>query len=149
MGGRDSFLIISRVAIDCQARRRKVRIIHHREREYLASFEELNDFLQEQCRRDDVRVVDRQTQSIGQMWQREQPLLRPLPRRPFDCCVTRLVHFTPYSQVVYETNRYSVPVEQARRELVRKRLSVSHRHLGARRGAGTACALLRSPAGCV
>src|SRR5215467_11781955 len=34
MGGRDSFLIISRVGMDCQARRRKVRIIHCREREY-------------------------------------------------------------------------------------------------------------------
>ncbi len=86
----------------------------------VASFEELNRFLLEQCQRDDVRVVDRQTQSIGQMWQAEQPLLRPVPTRPFDCCVTRQVHLTPYSQVVYETNRYSVPVEQARRELVLK-----------------------------
>lgn len=86
----------------------------------VASFEELNHFLLEQCQRDDVRVVNRQTQSIGQMWQAEQPLLRPLPARPFDCCVTRQVHLTPYSQVVYETNRYSVPVEQARRELVLK-----------------------------
>ena len=86
----------------------------------VGSFEELNRFLVEQCQRDDVRVVDRQTQSIGQMWQAEQPLLRPVPARPFDCCVTRQVHLTPYSQVVYETNRYSVPVEQARRELVLK-----------------------------
>jgi hypothetical protein len=30
------------------------------------------------------------------------------------------VHLTPYSQVIYETNRYSVPVEKARRELVIK-----------------------------
>lgn len=86
----------------------------------VASYAELNCFLVEQCQRDDVRVVDRQTQSIGQMWQAEQPLLRPLPARPFDCAVTRQVHLTPYSQVVYETNRYSVPVEQARRELVLK-----------------------------
>jgi transposase len=84
------------------------------------SFEELNGSVLQQCQRDDVRVVDRQTQSIGQLWQAEQPLLRPLPARPFDCCVTRQVHLTPYSQVVYETNRYSVPVEQARRELTLK-----------------------------
>jgi transposase len=87
---------------------------------HAASFEELNGYVLQQCQRDDVRVVDRQTQSIGQMWQAEQPLLRPLPARPFDCCVTRQVHLTPYSQVVYETNRYSVPVEQARRELTLK-----------------------------
>lgn len=86
----------------------------------VASFEDLNRYVLEQCQRDDVRIVDRQTQSIGQMWQAEQPLLRPLPGRPFDCCVTRQVHLTPYSQVVYQTNRYSVPVEQARKELVLK-----------------------------
>ena len=74
----------------------------------------------EQCQRDDVRIVDRQTQSIGVLWQTEQPVLRPLPGRPFDCCVTRQVHLTPYSQITYEINRYSAPVEQARRELVLK-----------------------------
>ena len=86
----------------------------------VACFEDLNRFLVEQCQRDDVRVVHGQTQSIGALWQAEQPVLRPLPARPFDCCVRRQVHLTPYSQVVYETNRYSVPVEQARRELVLK-----------------------------
>jgi hypothetical protein len=34
MGGRDSFLIIRRVGMACQARGRKVRIIHHRESLY-------------------------------------------------------------------------------------------------------------------
>jgi hypothetical protein len=86
----------------------------------VASFEDLNRFLLEQCQRDDVRIVDRQTQSIGVLWQTEQPVLRPLPGRPFDCCVTRQVHLTPYSQITYEINRYSAPVEQARRELVLK-----------------------------
>jgi Mu transposase-like protein len=85
-----------------------------------ASFEELNQHVLEQCLRDDVRVVDRQAMSIGQAWKSEQPFLRPLPKRPFDCCVTRQVHLNGYSQVTYETNRYSVPVEQARSELVLK-----------------------------
>jgi len=86
----------------------------------VASFEELNQQLVEQCLRDDVRVVDRQVQSIGEAFRHEQPLLRPLPRRPFDCCVTRTVHLNGYSQVTYETNRYSVPVEKARSELTLK-----------------------------
>src|SRR5947209_1400543 len=50
-------------------------------------------------------------------FKREQSMLRPLPGRPFDCCVTRTVHLNGYSQVTYETNRYSVPVEEARSEL--------------------------------
>jgi hypothetical protein len=86
----------------------------------VASFEELNQQVVEQCLRDDVRVVDRQAVSIGQAWKSELPFLRPLPKRPFDCCVTRQVHLNGYSQVTYETNRYSVPVEQARSELVLK-----------------------------
>jgi hypothetical protein len=46
--------------------------------------------------------------------------LRALPTRPFECCVTRQAHLNGYSQVTYETNRYSVPVEQARQELTLK-----------------------------
>jgi hypothetical protein len=58
----------------------------------VASFEELNRQLLEHCLRDDVRVVDRQAVSIGEAWKSELPFLRPLPKRPFDCCVTRQVH---------------------------------------------------------
>src|SRR6266705_2600810 len=86
----------------------------------VASFEELNRFLLEQCTRDDVRIVHGQAMSIGQAWKSEHAYFQPLPKRPFACCVTRQVKLTPYSQVVYETNRYSVPAEQARRELVLK-----------------------------
>ena len=86
----------------------------------VASFEELNRHLLAACRRDDVRVVHRQSVSIGQAWQEEQPYLRPLPSRPFECCVTRQAHLNGYSQVTYETNRYSVPTEQARSELTLK-----------------------------
>ena len=86
----------------------------------VASFDELNCHLLAACRRDDVRVVHRQSVSIGQAWQEEQPYLRPLPSRPFDCCVIRQAHLNGYSQVTYETNRYSVPAEQARQELTLK-----------------------------
>jgi hypothetical protein len=44
--------------------------------------------------------------------------LRPLPAHDIACCVTRPVVLNPYSQVIFETNRYSVPVEQAYRQLV-------------------------------
>ena len=86
----------------------------------VASFEALNLFLLHACERDDVRIVHGQPKSIGEMWQEERPSLRLLPLRPFACCVTRQAHLTPYSQVLYDTNRYSVPVEKARRELVVK-----------------------------
>ena len=84
----------------------------------VASFEELNAQLLEQCLADDARRVSGQPTTIGAAWQMEKPYLRPLPKRDLPCCITRPVVLTPYSQVTFETNRYSVPVDQAYRHLV-------------------------------
>ena len=84
----------------------------------VASFAELNQFLLAQCQADDLRQVDGQAVTIGAAWALEQPALLPLPAQPFPCCVTRPVCLTPYSQVEFETNRYSVPADKAQRNLV-------------------------------
>lgn len=86
----------------------------------VASFEELNAHLLAQCLADDQRQVEGQPVVIGEAWEVEKPHLLPLPERDFDCCVTRPAVLNPYSQVVFETNRYSVPVERAYRNLVIK-----------------------------
>lgn len=86
----------------------------------VATFDELNAHLRVACTATDGRRVDRQTQTIGEAWQAEQPYLRPLPSRDFPCCISREVSLNPYGQVVFETNRYSVPVEQARQQLTLK-----------------------------
>jgi len=83
----------------------------------VASFDELNALLLAECLADDRRQVDGQEVSIGEAWEIERPYLRPLPGRDFECCVTRPVVLTPYSQVIFETNRYSVPADEARRNL--------------------------------
>jgi hypothetical protein len=49
----------------------------------VASFQELNQLLMQHCLRDDVRVVDRQTMSIGEAFGREQSYLRPLRQQTF------------------------------------------------------------------
>jgi transposase len=87
---------------------------------HVASFAELNHYLLEQCRANDARIVHGQSRTIGEMWVEERVSLRPLPLRPFDCCITRTATLTGYSQLIFETNRYSVPVELARRELTIK-----------------------------
>jgi hypothetical protein len=87
---------------------------------HAASFEELNAHLLAECLRDDGRRVDRQPLSIGEAWQQEQPLLRALPTFAYECCVTSTLHVNAYGQVTFETNRYSVPAERARREVVVK-----------------------------
>jgi transposase len=85
-----------------------------------SSFEELNGLLVERCLQDEKRRVSRQPLTIQQAWEQEHPLLRPLPPFPYDCCEMVTVRLTPYSQATFETNRYSVPVSRARREVTLK-----------------------------
>lgn len=83
----------------------------------VADFAELNALLLAACNADDLRVVDRMEQAIGVHWQVEQPHLRPLPAHPFACCVSREVTLNGYGTVTFETNRYSVPADKARKHL--------------------------------
>jgi transposase len=87
---------------------------------HVASFEELNTCLLTSCLADDERQVDRQPTTISEAWEREKPILRPLPAKEYDCCARKAVTLNPYGQVEFETNRYSVPVDKARRQLTVK-----------------------------
>jgi hypothetical protein len=77
------------------------------------NFAELNAYLLACCLAEDARRVAGQPRIIGEMWAEEQPRLLPLPGYDLPCCEAREVALNPYGQVVFETNRYSVPVEQA------------------------------------
>jgi len=85
---------------------------------HVSSFAELNELLLARCRADDERIANRQDKPIGEMWAEERQYLRPLPERDFECCVTHSVTLNGYSQVEFETNRYSVPTDKARKNLV-------------------------------
>jgi transposase len=76
-------------------------------------YADLNEQLRQACEQDDQRRVDRQPQTIGEAWQQERSLLRPLPAQAFDCCREVMARLNGYSQVVVETNRYSVPTDRA------------------------------------
>jgi len=84
------------------------------------SFQELNAYLLQKCLEDDARQVSGQPATIGQMWCEEKAHLRPLSPFAFDCCRTTEVSLNRYSQVQLETNRYSVPTEQASRQMTAK-----------------------------
>lgn len=81
------------------------------------SFEALNALLLEKCLADETRTVKGQAQDIGEAWRQEKDQLLPLPAQDFPCCTTHQVTLTPYSQVIFETNRYSVPANQGRATL--------------------------------
>lgn len=84
------------------------------------SFEELNDHLLAACLADDGRRVDRQGVAIAEAWEMEKPYLLPLPKKDFECCVIKPVTLNGFGQVEFYTNRYSVPADDAYRNLVVK-----------------------------
>jgi len=83
-------------------------------------FDELNAHLLARCWEDDARQVDRQPVTIGEAWEVERAYLKPLPPYAFDPRITQAVTLNQYSQVTFETNRYSVPTDQAQKQLVLK-----------------------------
>lgn len=77
------------------------------------TYDALNALLRQRCLEDDQRIVTGQEQTIGAAWEAEQPVLRACPPTDAACCVTVQARLTPDSQVIYETNRYSVPTDRA------------------------------------
>ena len=69
-----------------------------------------------------MKDVDRhirgQEAPVAELWKSDKLHLLPLPKQDYPACVTRPVKANPYSQVVFETNRYSVPHTYAGKQLV-------------------------------
>jgi len=84
------------------------------------SFAELNSHLLRCCLEDDERKVKGQKMRIGEAWQMEREYLLPLPCRDIECCRILPVKLNGYSQVEFETNRYSVPADAGYRNLILK-----------------------------
>ena len=84
----------------------------------MASYAELNAQLRQACRDNAQRRVRGATQTVAELWQAEQSQLLPLPLHDYPACTTHTVKPNPYSQVVFETNRYSVPTQHLDAPLV-------------------------------
>lgn len=78
------------------------------------SYEALNTYLLAQVLADEERTVQGQPVSIREAWEQEKEDLLPLPAQDYPCCTSQEVKLNPYGQVVFETNRYSVPASEAR-----------------------------------
>ena len=82
------------------------------------SFEELNLFLLEKCQQNVHRHIRGQEQSVAELWKSEKLCLLPLPAKDCQYYKSKPVKPNPYSQVAYDNNNYSVPVEYADHQLV-------------------------------
>lgn len=75
-----------------------------------ATWDELNAYLEEQCR---LRQNDRlrgESETIGERLQRDLAAMRELPATPFEACDQASGQVSSQSLVRYKTNDYSVPV---------------------------------------
>ncbi len=86
----------------------------------VSSYQELNALLGQSCLEEDERQVAGQATIIKEAWEEERPHLRPLPNDEIDYSRTLGVVLNPYSQVVVETNRYSVPTDKGVKKLTVK-----------------------------
>ena len=81
-------------------------------------YAELNQQLLERCKQDVARHVRGKEAPVFELWEIDKVHLLPLPKQDYPACETRPVKANSYSQVVFETNRYSVPHTYAGKQLV-------------------------------
>jgi transposase len=76
----------------------------------VADLAELNRLLLAGCEANLQRRIVGRDVTVGEAWQLERPLLRPLPAEPFDASETAAPRVDAKSLVTVRQNRYSVPV---------------------------------------
>lgn len=74
-------------------------------------FAELNTLLNQACLENMQRRVRGEDRLVVEVWQSEKTSLLPLAVVDYPACSSHVLKVNPYSQVVFETNRYSVPSE--------------------------------------
>ncbi len=80
-------------------------------------FAELNTMLHQACMNDMLRNTRGENRSVAEVLLSEKSSLLPLEGRDFRACSNHLATVNPYSQVVFETNRYSVPSKYVGQQL--------------------------------
>jgi transposase len=86
----------------------------------VASWEELNAQLLEQCGKRRERKLWGHQQTIAERSEQDRDKLLPLPPAPLEACQKRTTGASSQALVRYETNDYSVPVEYGHRQVLLK-----------------------------
>ncbi len=86
----------------------------------VASWDELNAHLREQCRQRRDKKVHGEKETIAERFERDKEKLLPLPATPHEACEKRTARASSQALVRYETNDYSVPVEYGHRQVLVK-----------------------------
>lgn len=86
----------------------------------VASWEELNKHLAEQCQKRQEDRVRGESEIIAERFKRDQEQLLALPPVPHEACDKHSTRASSQALVRYETNDYSVPVEYGHRPVLVK-----------------------------
>jgi transposase len=86
----------------------------------VASWEELNAHLLDDCRKRRERKLWGHTETIAERFERDREKLLPLPPAPLEACEQRTTRVSSQALVRYETNDYSVPTEYGHRQVLVK-----------------------------
>lgn len=84
----------------------------------VVSFDELNDHLTARCLADQSRRMPGAESTIGEALEAERPHLLDVPSHRFDCCKRHPLKADSSSLVSFDTNRYSVPVKHAHKQVI-------------------------------
>lgn len=77
---------------------------------HVDSYAQLNAVLLERCRENTNRHIRGQAKTVADLWIEEKVEFLPLPDSDYRACTIHVVTPNGYSQVSFENNRYSVPV---------------------------------------
>lgn len=86
----------------------------------VASWEELNRKLREDCRQRRGQRIRGEKETIGERFERDREKLLPLPPAPYEACERRSPRASSQALVRFQTNDYSVPVAYAHRQVLVK-----------------------------
>jgi hypothetical protein len=81
------------------------------------SFDSLNKWLEDQCRKRRNQQLRSHKETIGDRFERDKQVLLPLPTFPYDACDKVDTRANSLSLVRYKTNDYSVPVAYGHRDV--------------------------------
>jgi transposase len=87
---------------------------------HVASWEDLNAHLREQCVKRRLRKLWGHTETIAERSERDREKLLPLPIAPLEACQQRTTRASSQALVRFETNDYSVPTEYGHRQVLIK-----------------------------
>jgi transposase len=86
----------------------------------VASWEELNAHLRQECGQRRERKLWGHKETIAQRFERDREKLLPLPPAPLEACEKRTTRASSQALVRYDTNDYSAPVEYGHRQVLVK-----------------------------